>query len=186
MNFLQLAKERYSVRKFSDKKVEREKLNLILEAGRVAPTAVNYQPQRILVIENEESLIKLKSCTPYHFNAPMAILICYDSTTSWKRHYDNEDMGAVDASIVTTHMMLQAQELGLGTTWVGHFDADLMKKTFELPEYLVPVALLPLGYPSSDSVPHPKLHDNRLKIDDTVFFNSFDGLIQGPNNDGKH
>jgi nitroreductase len=186
MNFLQLAKDRYSVRKFSDKKVEREKLDLILEAGRVAPTAVNYQPQRILVIENEDSLTKLKICTPYHFNAPLALLVCYDSTVSWKRKYDNEDMGVVDASIITTHIMFQAHELGLGTTWVGHFNPDIIKETFELPEYIVPVALLPIGYPRSDSAPHPQLHSNRHDIKDTVFFNSFEGITQGPNNEGKH
>ena len=74
MDFLQLVKDRYSVRKFSDRKVEQEKLDLILEAGRVAPTAVNYQPQRILVLSSEENLAKLKSCTIYHFHAPMALL----------------------------------------------------------------------------------------------------------------
>lgn len=186
MDFLQLAKERYSMRKFSDKKVEKEKLDLILEAGRVAPTAVNYQPQRILVIDSEENLAKLKLCTPYHFHAPLALLVCYDSTTSWKRSYDKEDMGVIDASIVTTHMMLMAEELGLGSTWVGHFNPDIMKETFELPEYLVPVALLPLGYPRSDSAPHPKLHYSRNDIKDMVFYNSFEGLVQGPNNEGKH
>lgn len=67
MNFLELAKKRYSVRKFSDKKVEREKLDAILEAGRCAPTAVNYQPQRILVLESPDALEKLKGCTPTTF-----------------------------------------------------------------------------------------------------------------------
>lgn len=76
MDFLELAKERYSVRKFSDKKVEREKLDAILEAGRCAPTAVNYQPQRVLVLESPEALEKLKGCTPYHFHAPLALLVC--------------------------------------------------------------------------------------------------------------
>ncbi|APQ96055.1 nitroreductase family protein [Clostridium botulinum] len=185
MNFLQLAKERYSVRKFRDKKVEREKLDLILEAGRVAPTAVNYQPQRILVIENEESLAELKSCTPYHFNAPLALLVCYDSSVSGKRHSDNVEMGPVDASIVTTQMMLQAHALGLGTTWVGHFDADIIKKTFELPEYLVPVALLSIGYPNSNSVPH-QFHNKRYDINHTVFFNTFEGITQGKNDEGQH
>lgn len=89
MDFLELAKERYSVRKFSDKKVEREKLDAILEAGRCAPTAVNYQPQRILVLESPEALEKLKGCTPYHFHAPLALLVCYDREASWKRSHDN-------------------------------------------------------------------------------------------------
>lgn len=108
MDFLELAKERYSVRKFSDKKVEREKLDAILEAGRCAPTAVNYQPQRVLVLESPEALEKLKGCTPYHFHAPLALLVCYDREASWKRSFDNCDMGAVDAAIVTTQMMLEA------------------------------------------------------------------------------
>jgi len=181
MNFLQLAKERYSVRKFSNKKVEKEKLDLILEAGRVAPTALNYQPQRILVLDTEESLSKLKLCTRYHFNAPLVLLVCYDSTVSWKRSFDKEDMGDVDASVVTTHMMLQVAELGLGTTWVGGFNPDTIKETFALPEYLVPVVLLPIGYPSSDSAPHPQLHYNRYDINDTVFHNSFEGITQGKN-----
>lgn len=77
MDFLELAKDRYSVRKFCDKKVEKEKLDLILEVGRVAPTAVNYQPQRILVLDTEDALSKLKICTTYHFHAPLALLICY-------------------------------------------------------------------------------------------------------------
>lgn len=172
MDFLELAKERYSVRKFSDQKVEKEKLNLILEAGRVAPTAVNYQPQRILVLESEESLLKLKSCTPYHFHAPLALLICYDTTMSWKRPCDNYDMGVVDASIVTTQMMLEIHALGLGTTWVGHFDVDRVKEFFELPEHLVPVAILPLGYPKKDCMPHA-LHSKRNDMNQSVFFNTF-------------
>ena len=180
MNFLQLVKERYSVRKFSEKKVEKEILELILEAGRVAPTACNYQPQRILVIENEESLIKLKSCTPFHFNAPLALLICYDSSVSWKRPADKVDMGSIDASIVTTQMMLQVQALGLGTTWVGLFDVDTIKETLEIPEYLVTVAVLPIGYPGSDAKPNP-LHSKRHDISQTVFYNTFEGITQGRN-----
>ncbi len=145
----------------------------------MAPTAHNYQPQRILVIANEESLTKLRSCTPYHYNAPLALLVCYDSTVSWKRTDDKEDMGVVDASIVTTQMMLQAHELGLGSVWVGSFNPDIIKEIFELPESLVPVALLPIGYSSNGSIP-PKT--NRYDINHTVFFNSFKAITQGENN----
>ncbi len=169
MDFIKLAKERHSVRKFSDKKVEQDKINLILEAGRIAPTACNNQPQRILVLENKEELEKLKDCTPCHFDAPLAILVCYDNTISWKRPFDNKDGGEIDASIVTSHMMLEVTELGLGTTWVGHFDPAAMIKAFDLPENIIPVALLPIGYPSEDSVPHPN-HNKRLEKSETVFF----------------
>ncbi|KNF09093.1 nitroreductase [Gottschalkia purinilytica] len=172
MDFLELVKDRYSVRKFCSKKVEKEKLDLILEAGRVAPTAVNYQPQRILVLDTEDSLSKLRDCTPYHFDAPLALLICYDNTISWKRSYDGKDMGDVDVSIVTTHMMLEVANLGLGSTWVGHFDPKKMSETFELPENIIPVALLPIGYPDETSVPHI-YHDKRFDIGVTVSYNSF-------------
>ena len=172
MDFLELVKKRYSVRKFSDKKVEQSKLYLILEAGRVAPTAVNYQPQRMLVIESEESLSKLKECTPYHFNAPLAILICYDSSVSWKRHYDKKDMGDIDSSIVTTQMMLETENIGLGTTWVGYFDKAELVKEFEIPENFVPVSILPIGYPKEGIEPNP-LHYERKDLSETVFYNKF-------------
>lgn len=172
MKFINLAEERYSLRKFSDQPVEKEKLDLILKAGQLAPTACNYQPQRILVLENEAALTILKHCTPYHFNAPMALLICYDKAVSWKRSYDGKDSGDIDSSIVTTHMTLQATELGLGTTWVGHFNPTLIRKEFVLPDNIVPVALLPLGYPAKDATQHP-LHSQRTSIEETVFYNDF-------------
>jgi nitroreductase len=173
MKFIKLAEERYSLRKFSEKPVEKEKLDLVLQAGRFAPTACNYQPQRILVIEDEEALAKFKICTPCHFNAPMALLICYDNTVSWKRNFDGKDSGDNDVGIVVTHLMLQAAELGLGTTWVGNFDPANIKKEFSLPENIVPVALLPLGYPAEDAAPNERLHYHRRPIEETVFYNHF-------------
>ena len=172
MNFLELAKERYSVRKFDGRKVEADKVKSILEAGRLAPTAVNYQPQRILVLDDEERLAKLKDCTPYHFHAPLALIVCYDTTTSWKRPYDGKDMGEVDAAIVTTHMMLQIAELGLGTTWVGHFDPVALRSAYAIPEELIPVAILPTGHPAPGAQPSP-MHGERLEETETVFYNAF-------------
>lgn len=172
MDFLELAKERYSVRSFSDEKVESEKVNLILQAAKLAPTACNFQPQRLLVIDSQESLNKLKDCTPYHFNAPLAILICYDKTVSWKRKYDEADSGETDASIVATHMMLEITNLGLGSTWVGSFDPEKVKSSFNMPENFIPVAILPIGYESEDSKPHPN-HTTRFDNQKTIFYNSF-------------
>lgn len=171
MNFLDLAKERHSVRKFSSKKVEQAKLDLILEAGRIAPTAANHQPQRVLVLASEDSLELVKACTPYHFHAPVVLLVCYDRDISWKRPFDGLDMGTVDASIVTTQMMLEISALGLGSTWVGHFDPVKVKTAFALPENIIPVALLPLGYPDAASQPHPN-HAKRFALDTTVFYES--------------
>ena len=173
MDFIDLAKDRYSLRKFSAKPVEKEKLDLILQAGRLAPTACNYQPQRILVVESAEAIEKLKKCTRYVFDAPMVLLICYDKNVSWKRSFDGVDLGSVDTSIVITHMILEAAELGLGTTWVGHFDPAAVIDAFTIPENLIPVALLPLGYPADDAGPNPQLHPNRKPIEETVFYNHF-------------
>lgn len=179
MNFLDLAKDkRYSVRKFKDTPVEKEKIDLILEAGRVAPTACNYQPQRILIIENQDAHDKLKQCTSWYFGAPVVLMVCYDKTTVWKNKTNGTVGGDVDASIVTTHMMLQAAELGLGTTWVGAFNHQKARELFLIPDYIVPVALLPIGYPEDGTEPHP-WHFKRFDIDHSVFYNSFDGIKEG-------
>ena len=179
MSFLQLAKEqRYSVRKFQARPVEKEKLELILEAGRVAPTACNYQPQRILVVDDPAAYEKLRQCTACHFDAPVVLVICYDKSTCWKNKTNGTIGGDVDASIVITHMMLQAAELGLGTTWVGAFHHQKARELFDIPDYLVPVALLPIGYPADDAQPHP-WHFKRFDMDHSVFYNSFDGISEG-------
>ena len=172
MNFSALIKERYSVRKFADKKVEKEVLQKILEAGRLAPTAANLQPQRILVIQGETGLQKIKEATTYHFDAPLTLIICYDEAACWKHPQSLKKSGEVDASIVTTHMMLEIANLGLGTTWVGHFDPEILKKAFHLPSTLIPIALLPIGYPAESSQPTPK-HFRRLDLDYTVFYEEF-------------
>ena len=91
MDFITLAKDRYSVRKFKDQPVENEKVQRILQAGHVAPTAANKQPQRILVIREREALNRLKECTGSHFDAPLAMMICYDKGTCWQRvRYDGK------------------------------------------------------------------------------------------------
>lgn len=162
MDFLNLAKERYSVRKFTSEPVSQDVIDKILLAGHVAPTACNYQPQRIMVINSPEGLEKLKDCTRCHFDAPCAMLISYNKDECWTRKYDGENSGFVDASIVTTHMMMEATQLGIGTTWVMHFNPAKMIEAFSIPESLVPVALLVMGHPAEDAAPiemHSKVRD---------------------------
>ncbi len=171
MDFLELAKERFSARKFADKKIEKEKIDLILEAGRIAPTAVNYQPQRILVVDDEKILTEIKKCTPYHFNAPVIMVVCFDKDVAWKNK-DEESQGIVDASIVATHMMLETTNLGLGSTWVGHFDKKLIRDCLNIPKEFEPVMLLPIGYIREDCKP-AHLHEKREDIEKTVFYNRF-------------
>ncbi len=172
MDFLKLAAERYSVRSFNCKPLEKEVIDKILEAARIAPTGCNYQPQRILVINTEEALAKLKDCTRCHFDAPCAMLICYNKDECWTRPYDGSQSGIVDASIVTTHMMLQAWELGVGSTWVMHFNPFKMREEFAVPEKVEPVALLVMGYPADNAVPNER-HTVYRPDEETVFFNRF-------------
>ena len=172
MDFLKLAADRYSVRKFVDKHLEKEVLDKILEAGHLAPTGCNYQPQRILVMNSDESLSKLKNCTKCHFNAPTAMLICYNKDECWTRKYDGHTSGSIDACIVTTHMMLEATTLGVGTTWIMHFDPFAMRKEFEIPENYEPVALLVMGYPAEDAKPL-NLHSEFRPLDEVVSYDKF-------------
>lgn len=153
MNFIELAKERFSVREFSPRPVEDEKIKKILDAAKVAPTAVNYQPQKLYVIKSTEAMEKLAGCRNI-FGAPLAVIICYDDTLSWKNSRDNgHDSGEVDASIVTTHMMLQAWELGIGSCWIGAFNPQEISEAFGIPANEHPVAILPLGYPADGCKP---------------------------------
>ena len=157
------------MRKFDSRPVAKEDIERILRAGQVAPTACNFQPQRIFVLQSEDALAKMRICTKCHFDAPLGLLVCYDSNQSWKRKFDGQDSGWVDASIVTTHMMLAAHELGVGSTWVMYFDPAAMRAEFELPENLIPAALLVMGYPASDAEVNP-LHLQKKAIVETVTY----------------
>ena len=168
-DFLELAEGRYSVRKYSDAPVEQEKLDLVLRAGQVAPTAANRQPQRVFVLRSDEALAKARSLTRFHFDAPIVLLICSDANQSHKMR-DGHDCGPIDAAIVTCHMMLEAADLGLGTCWVRGFDQYAVAEAFGLPEHMEPIAMLPLGYPAEDSHPWPGAHDKRKPIEGTVTF----------------
>lgn len=172
MDFTQLAKNRYSVRKFKNIHLEKDIIDKILEAGHLAPTGCNYQPHRILVINTVESCEKLKKCTKCHFDAPTAMLVCYNKNECWTRKYDGATCGIVDASIVTTHMMLKAAEIGIGSTWVMHFDPFAMREEFNIPEEIEPVALLVMGYPADDAEPM-HLHNEFRDENEIVFYENF-------------
>lgn len=171
MSFLELAKRRYSVRSYEERAVEREKLMQVLEAGRVAPTAANGQPQKLLVIESKEGLEKLEKGAK-RFGAPCAIIVCGDKEKVWVRNYDGHNTIEVDASIVTDHMMLAATDLGLATLWMTWFDPAVIRKEFDLPDNLVPVNILLVGY-GKGPVASPERHSEaRAPLDQTVFFES--------------
>lgn len=171
MDFLQLSKERYSVRSFSDKSVEEEKLNKILEAGRLAPTAKNSQSQKIFVLKSKEALERINAVTPMTYKAPVVLMVCYDKNVSYKNpnetHYVGYEGGAVDAAIITTAMMMEATDLGLGTLWARGFNAQDIFDAFPEIKGLEVVCLLDIGYPAADAAPSER-HTLRKPLSETV------------------
>ena len=168
-DFLTLAKDRYSVRRLSDKIIPQEMLEKILEAGRCAPTAHNNQPVKIWLIQSAEALEKVRSTAVFPFlkAAPAVFAIGSEPAAAWVRPYDGKNFADIDAAIVATQMILQIHDLGLGTTWVGHFDADKLKALF--PE-MIPfnmIALFPVGYPADEARPS-RLHEDRKPEEETV------------------
>ena len=167
MDFNVLSAARYSLRKFSDRAVEPEKLALVLEAGRNAPTAHNFQPQRIFVLRSPEALEKADACMGSHFHPPVLVAVAYDPAVSWKRETDGKDHGEIDAAIAATQMMLQAADLGLGTTYVGMFEPEKLLAAFPEMAGTMPIALLPLGYLAEGA--HPaRLHSDRRPVEELV------------------
>ena len=160
MDFMELAAERYSVRSYSDRPVEQEKIDQILKAAQLAPTAVNFQPQRIYVLKSDEAMAKIDRLCRCIYGAPLVFLICSDERKTWKSQTERGySSGEMDCSIVCTHMMLEAWELGLGSVWVRLFDVNAVAEAFELPPYIKPICLLPVGYASEDSIPYAPWHD---------------------------
>ena len=165
-SFMELAKERYSVRAFKSDPVEEEKIALILEAAGIAPTARNRQPQKIYVVKSPEMMAKLNEISPCMYGAPHCFVVCSDNAVAARRE-GNGNWGEVDATIVITQMMLEAQQLGLGTCLVGKFGQKALSKALNLPDNEVPVLMMPFGYPSDDALPSPR-HDSRKSLEEIV------------------
>lgn len=169
MDFLNIAKSRYSVRSYTNKKVEKEKLDKILEAAHIAPTAANLQPVRLLVVQEESGLAKIGKAANI-YNAPLAVIVCSDHSKAWKRPFDGKQTIDIDASIVTDHMMLEATELGLGTVWVCYFKPDIIKSEFDLPEGLEPINILVIGY-TDEQPANPERHSTqRISLSELVSY----------------
>lgn len=169
MNFLDNAKKRYSVRSYKSQKVEQEKLDLILEAAHVAPTAANLQPVRLIVVQEKEGLAKIEKAANI-YNAPLAVIVCADHSTAWTRPFDKKQTGDIDASILTDHMMLQASELGLGTVWVCYFKPDILSKEFDLPANLEPVNILAIGYADEEPADPDRHGKTRIPLETLVAY----------------
>lgn len=172
MTILPLMKERYSLRKYKEKQLPKDTLDIILEAGRVAPTACNNQTQRILIIQSDEGLAKVAKAAKT-FNPPTILLICSDTTTSWKNPFDGKAMNDIDCSIVSTHMMLEAKAQGVDSLWLNWFDPNILREEFNIPDNYEIVNLLALGYPDKEP-PSPDRHKTTRKpLKETVFFEKY-------------
>ena len=172
MDFEKLITERYSVRSFKPQHLPKDVIDKILQAGHKAPTGCNKQPQRILVLNTDDSIEKLKGCTRSHFHAPTAMLVCHNREESWVRRYDGALSSPVDAVIVTTYLMLAAQNEGVGSCWVMSFDPVAMRKAYHIPDHMEPIALLVMGYPSDDAKPLD-MHFQSRPMDETVLYEDF-------------
>ncbi len=169
MDFMELAKRRCSVRAYEDRKVEPEKLERILEAARIAPTAKNLQPVKLLAVQSGEGLEKVGKAANI-YGAPLAIIVCADHQRAWTRPFDGKRSTDIDASILTDHMMLEATELGLGSVWICFFKPDVLREEFSLPEHLEPVNILAVGY-ASGAPASPDRHDKaRVPMDELVSY----------------
>lgn len=169
MEFTQLIKSRYSCKKYSDKQVEDEKIQAILEAGRVAPTAKNLQEQKIYVIKSAEGLEIIDKATPCRYGAPVVIAVAFDKNNVFTYPGEKRDSGIEDATIVATHIMLAAANEGVDSCWLNFFNPDELARALNLPENEEILMLLDLGYAAEGAGPLPN-HNLRKDLSETVFY----------------
>jgi nitroreductase len=152
MDYFDLIEKRHSVRSFKGDDIEDGKLQKILEAARLAPTAVNKQAFKIFVIhtKGKEDVLKNIYSKDWFVKAPIIIGVCSMQNKSWVRR-DGVNYGFVDAAIVMDHIVLAATSLGLGACWIGAFDVSSAKKYLNLEEGIEPVAFTPIGYEDKSS-----------------------------------
>lgn len=172
MEFIDIAKQRFSVRSYTDQKVEPEKLEKILEAAHVAPTAANLQPVRLIAVQSEDGLAKIGKAANI-YNAPLAIIVCADHSKAWVRPFDKKQTCDIDATILTDHMMLQATELGLGSVWVCYFKPDVLSEEFNLPSNLEPVNILVIGYSAEGNGNTGRFEQVRIPMSDLVSYDTY-------------
>ena len=166
MSFTELTRTRYSCRKYEERPVEPEKLAAILEAGRIAPSACNRHPSRVVVCDTP-ALLERAARAAQNFNrggsvfgAPLVLVVCAKMGSAWVREYDHMESSDIDTAIVVDQMMMQAEDLGLSTCWVCHFDPNVAIEEFGLPEGLYPIHMLTVGY-AADEIAAPEKREAR-------------------------
>ena len=169
MDFSEVIKNRYSCKKFSGKEVEKEKLDRILEAGRVAPTAKNLQEQHIYVVQSEKGLDAIDKATPCRYHAPIVLVVAYNKKNVFTYPGGKRNSGIEDASIVATHMMLAAYNEGVDSCWINFFDPDELAQALELPDDEEILMLLDLGIAAEGTEALPN-HNSRKNLTETITY----------------
>ena len=169
MEFKEVVSKRYSCKKYSGKQVEAEKLEAILQAGRLAPTAKNLQEQHIYVIQSAEALAKIDAITPCRYGAPTVLAVAFDKNNVFTYPGGKRDSGMEDASIVATHMILAAADEGVDSCWVNYFDPDQAADKLGLPENEEVLMLMDLGYAADGAGPLAN-HGSRKALAETVTY----------------
>lgn len=173
MELQQALETRYSCRAFTSEAPTEEQIRAVLEAGRLAPTACNYQPQRIYVVQGEENLAKLDECTRCRYNAQVAFIIGFDTEVA--AVHEPERMGGStfyfgdqDATSALVHMALKATDLGLATCWLGAINDDNLHDRFGIPANIAIRAVLDLGIPAEEKGGPSPMHASRKPLEETV------------------
>ena len=165
MEFKKIISDRETVRKFDGRKPTEPQLAAILEAGRIAPTAGNKQPQRVYVLESQEALHKMDQAHPCRYGASTVLMVCADTDVALT--YLGKSAYEVDASIAATHMLLAAYDAGVDSAWLGIFEPKKVQEIFSLPENIVPVAFIDLGFRTADYKGNP-MHGQKNAMETMV------------------
>lgn len=169
MEFKEVIKNRYSCKKYGTKQVENEKLEAILNAGRLAPTAKNLQEQHVYVVQSKDALAKVDSITPCRYGAPTVLVVAFDKNNVFTYPGGKRDSGVEDATIVATHMILAAADEGVDSCWINFFDPDKMAEALGLPENEEILMVMDLGYAAEGAGPLPN-HGSRKELSETVSY----------------
>ena len=169
MEFKEVIKNRYSCKKYGTKQVEKEKLEAILNAGRLAPTAKNLQEQHVYVVQSKDALAKVDSVTPCRYGAPTVLVVAFDKNNVFTYPGGKRDSGVEDATIVATHMILAAADEDVDSCWINFFDPDKMAEALGLPENEEILMVMDLGYAAEGAGPLPN-HGSRKELSETVSY----------------
>ncbi len=169
MTALEAIATRTSVRAYTDQPVAPEIVEQILRAGMAAPTAVNKQPWAFVVVDSKETLQQLADSLPYAKmlkTAPLAIVVCGDMSKALEG--TGRDYWIQDASAATENILLAAHALGLGAVWTGGYPSmdrvNSVKAVLELPSHIIPLCVIPMGYPAETPTPKDKWKPENVRV----------------------